>query len=90
MPVGITSAGIAKYQNRSGIGIVAYSLIIPPLSKGVACKFTGVLTCSNVYIRLIFDHVINAMWYNDSIREMRKIVVINILKFKRIQFTIAV
>lgn len=30
------------------------------------------------------------MWYNDSIRKMWKIVIINILKFKRIQFTVAV
>ena len=90
MSIGITSARITKYQNRTGIGIVVYSLIIPPLLNRLARKFTGILTCSNVYIRFIFDHVIKSMWYNDSIRQVWKIVIKNILIFKRIQASIAI
>lgn len=76
MPAWITSASICKYKYTISIWILIFPVIKPPIPYAITAKFTGIFTCSNIYVTYIFLYIIYSVGNDYSISKRRKIMVI--------------
>ncbi len=86
----ITATTVTRHQNGSGLGIMLFAISVPPVTKAITSKFTGVMAGPDLDIANIEAQIVQTMRNNDAFGKTGEIMIVGLDFFQSIQMSFSI